>query len=647
MKISVELRRAGRVITLESASTQDTLFSRVSYERHNIHEEARPISEGAPVEAQIEALHQKIKEDLLGGGFDAKIKALPPPAISSGSTSGVFSGPSSSPSGVRRRPNIEAEGVEGASPVIPPAPGEPARICPRCNQRCEPTRQRCPKDGKTLVEDLSDHLIADRYLIKHLIGVGGMDSTVWKAWQTSTERPVALKLQPHPDQSATERFARGARIASNLNHPNITTIYDYGIDQEHLFLAMELLEGQSLHHLLKQLPWLRVERALHITDQILRALQHAHERQIVHRDLKPGNLFLVTHNEDPDFVKIVDFGIAKFATNADEEMAERLGHDVTEQRQICGTPRYMAPEQITMGIVDARTDLYAVGVVLYRMLTGCTPFENANTHELFKAHLRDRPPRFSEVRPSVTIPAAVEAVVFRALAKNPEDRFASAEEMRAALKQIRRREGWIEEHTSTSLTMTSSGILFAPLVENKRRGWAVRLGILAAFFALVGVIVFLYLDRLTHRREAPPPEAPSADLALKRQPTGASVYAGDARLGETPPSPLLAQPHEADAGPKADTGAKAAKPEAVEAKAAKPEAVEPEAAKPEARAKRPRAKASHAKRSASQEKKPEPEPKKARIRLLGKEGGEAEIHKRASTPSKDGGEKRKIRLLDD
>ncbi len=313
-------------------------------------------------------------------------------------------------------------------------------FCPACLTRFPDRIERCPADGWPPVEDLSGSELAGRYSLQRLIGVGGMGSTVWLAQQTHIDRPVAVKLlPPSNNETPMRRFAREAKIASNLRHPNIVTIFDYGpTDDGKLFLVMEYLEGITVEQALRGTDCMPVDRALHIAIQVLRALSHAHTKRVVHRDLKPSNLFLTPTGEDPDFVKVLDFGLAKYFQ--DEDLENRREHpelDVTGQRQVvCGTPSYMAPEQ-WRGKIDARADIYALGVILYRMLCGELPFTGHPDYELYHKVITKPVKPMREVRADLDLPAGLEGVVMKALAKDPARRYASAREMRADLQRIR------------------------------------------------------------------------------------------------------------------------------------------------------------------------------------------------------------------
>ena len=337
-------------------------------------------------------------------------------------------------------------------------------LCPRCHTRYDYEIARCPKDSRRLIQDRTGETIAGRYVLRELLGVGGMSSTVWTAWQQSTQRQVAIKLLPSSDEDAADRFTRGARIASNLNHSNITTVHDYGVDGAQLFLVTELLEGQTLHRALGGIP-MPPERVVHIATQILRGLDHAHRKNVVHRDIKPGNLYLCRKDDDSDFVKILDFGIARAADESDDQSMPGVElYEVTTTRQVCGTPQYMAPEQVTFGDIDGRTDIYAVGIVLYRMLTGRLPFTGSTHRDLFRQHLYSEPPRFSEVRPDLSIPSSIERAVMRALAKDPNDRFATAAEMRSTFQGIRVELGLTSPDSEEATPYSQQGLTPASVV---------------------------------------------------------------------------------------------------------------------------------------------------------------------------------------
>lgn len=459
----------------------------------------------------------------------------------------------------------------------------PSWICPRCRVRYTEPVERCPQDGRRVVEDLSGQSLADRYVLKELIGIGGMNSSVWRAWQKSTERVVAIKVLPPADPAAAGRFARGARIASNISHPHATIVHDYGQTPDgKLFLVMEMLEGHTLHRVLKQSGNLPLDRAIHITEQVLRALEAAHKQRVVHRDLKPGNLFLVHRNDDEDYVKVLDFGIAKYIAENPEDGSEEPspdamdGNEVTQERQVCGTPHYMAPEQVALGKVDDRTDLYALAVVFYRMLTGRLPFEGKSHHDLFRQHLTEAPPTFASVRPDLNLPASLEELVMKALTKDPDGRFQSAREMRAALRVVRRNLGvFSSDEPDSSASWQKSGppwqsagatVDALPPPARSRKGALVAL-LLLAFLALGGLLAWQYwpspeptrgietvadptpeIHHVGARSEAPdeapipspevPPPSPAQEayvtFKLQSDPPGANVRHEGVSLGETP-----------------------------------------------------------------------------------------------------------------
>jgi tRNA A-37 threonylcarbamoyl transferase component Bud32/tetratricopeptide (TPR) repeat protein len=272
----------------------------------------------------------------------------------------------------------------------------------------------------------------DRYRIEAVLGEGGMGA-VYRAEHILMKKVVALKLL-HAEMGQVEdagrRFEREAQSASRLNHQHIVSVTDFGLNQGgELFLVMEFVAGQSMADAIDQ-GRLSVARACHLAGQILSALEHAHEQKVVHRDLKPANVMLV-QNPDPrlgEVAKILDFGIAKITENAEGEQP------LTKGVMIFGTPSYMSPEQATGQDVDARSDLYSCGVMLYEMLAGRKPFDSDDVVKLMAMQVTAAPPPLSRVAPDAQIPEAIEAVVMRALEKNRERRFASAREFREALE---------------------------------------------------------------------------------------------------------------------------------------------------------------------------------------------------------------------
>jgi len=243
---------------------------------------------------------------------------------------------------------------------------------------------------------------------------------VYKAEDTRLGRNVALKFLPEDisqDPQAIERFRREARAASSLNHPSICTIYDIGEFEGRPFIAMELLEGQTLKQRIskKSLP---TSELLDIAVQITEGLEAAHAKGIVHRDIKPGNLFLT----DDGLVKILDFGIAKLSG---EVGPTRLGSAL-------GTPSYMAPEQTRGEEVDARADVWSLGVVLYEMLAGRRPFVGGSGTAVVYAVLHEEPESLASLRPEV--PRELLRIVSRMLAKDPRQRYSDAVEVLADLR---------------------------------------------------------------------------------------------------------------------------------------------------------------------------------------------------------------------
>lgn len=273
--------------------------------------------------------------------------------------------------------------------------------------------------------------IGDRYHLIRQLGDGGM-GTVFKAADQVLRRFVAVKLlhgSAAASPAAVERFVREARSAAAIGHPNIIEVIDFGNDRGRPFLVMEYLKGQSLSQLIALEAPFRVARAAAIASHALAGLSAAHARGILHRDLKPANLMLVSRFGDRDFVKVCDFG---FATLLAPKEQIHDGSALTPARTLVGTPAYAAPERLRGDDrPDARVDVYAIGVVLFEMLTGRRPFDAPTFSELAQKVRTEQPPLVSSLRPDV--PRELDDVVARALAKERERRWPSAEMFAEAL----------------------------------------------------------------------------------------------------------------------------------------------------------------------------------------------------------------------
>lgn len=317
------------------------------------------------------------------------------------------------------------------------------KSCPECFSEYEDTVERCPDDGAELRTVEKDPLVgsrlADRYDIESVIGRGGM-GVVYKARQGHTDRTMAIKmLHSHmvAEPEAVKRFYREAKTVSQVRHHNIITLFDFGMNQGQPYIVMEFLEGTSLKSELKDRGALSFERGAVIFKQVVDALASAHGNNVVHRDLKPENIMLSHRNNMDDWVTLVDFGLSKL-----KEPASQDTYQITKSGDVCGSPPYMSPEQcLSATVVDPRSDIYALGVVVYESLTLKLPFNARSAIEMLDCHLYAAPIPFNQAVPETKVCSEITNVLNKSLEKDPNNRYATVQEFGEALKDALHRDG--------------------------------------------------------------------------------------------------------------------------------------------------------------------------------------------------------------
>ncbi|MCA9523400.1 MAG: serine/threonine protein kinase [Myxococcales bacterium] len=317
----------------------------------------------------------------------------------------------------------------------PPSTSSGPLLCKVCHRefvsRPEDPITSCPDDGAPLVPLLTDDpllgtVLDGRFAIEELIGAGGM-GRVYRAQQLSMKREVAVKVLPRDlssEPDAVKRFLREAQAVSRISHPNAIVVHDFGHTTEGvMYLAMEFVRGRTLAELIHDKGGMDVPTVCEIAAQICAALAHSHGQQIIHRDLKPENVMVISPPGEGRLVKVLDFGLAKLREGDQSS---------TERGIICGTPKYMSPEQVMGDPVDPRSDIYSLGVLLYEMLSGAVPYHGDSPIGVAMQHIRSIPPPLAERSPRSLDPSLVE-LVHRCLARDPAERPQSADDLRRSL----------------------------------------------------------------------------------------------------------------------------------------------------------------------------------------------------------------------
>lgn len=457
-------------------------------------------------------------------------------------------------------------GTTNAPPQVPAAPPEePSRYCTFCKASFRMEILRCPRDGapvEVMPQDpLLGEVLSGRYRIVATLGSGGM-GRVYEALVLGERRKVAVKVL-HGDLAADEkmvaRFEREARAISRLSSPNIVAIVDFGTtSQGLLYLVMELLDGRPLHEAIAKEGPFSVERSMHICRQLADALGHAHDRGLIHRDLKPANVIISERNGDPNFVTILDFGLARMTEVTDPKDAELL----TSMGVIRGTPEFMSPEQARGLELDRRSDLYALGVLLFLMLTQRFPFPRPKSRlDVLTMHVMTPPYPVSKF---VQVPDPVEQVVAKLLAKEPEDRYQDGKQLIEDIDGLGRKRSsgrdTDEEEQPTrifSLSSIAAPVVPTPAAAAKNNRWLLYVIGGGALGGVLLAVLALWLSQGPTPVAPPPttsapaaslpasepflsaPQVPSSQLSFPKEPATAPVGTSEPSEPLTPKTPTL------------------------------------------------------------------------------------------------------------
>lgn len=402
------------------------------------------------------------------------------------------------------------------------------------------TRQPTPRQNhssSTSRDPLIGMVLADRYRILSRIATGGMGS-VYEAEHMLMHSKVAIKVL-HPDMLANKemvaRFQREAQAAATIDHPNICAATDFGqTSHGEFYMVMEYLDGYGLDVALGSMQSLGAHRTVHIAQQICGVLEQAHRMRIVHRDLKPENIMLLNYQNDQDFVKVLDFGVARIRVDGEDTRLTRAG-------VVYGTPAYMSPEQVLGDDIDARADLYALGVMMYEMITGQVPFQANTVPRVMNQHLNEAPaPPSEQVGDDVYVPPALEALILRLMEKKPQDRLQSAMQLREILLEF---EGtpdphkWVMPAVLRPKTQSQEVIAQpAPVIENEpsmpKRFNAMGIGAVAFVVLMIaGIILAMSLSNSTSQANGDDGSVKQVSMTLTKE--------RDAFIGQNNLSALL------------------------------------------------------------------------------------------------------------